>query len=49
MNKTGSLNSDEKKVLKKLLSRNQIDFSNIIRDYHLLGNSMDRLNILMNS
>jgi len=49
MNKTGSLNSDEKKVLKKLLSRNKIDFSNIIRDYHLLGNSMDRLNILMNS
>ena len=43
MNKTCSLNSDEKIVLKKLLSRSNIDVSSITRDYEILGNRINRL------
>ena len=43
MNKTCSLNSDEKIVLKKLLSRSNIDVSSITRDYEMLGNRINRL------
>ncbi len=48
MNKTCSLNSDEKIVLKKLLSRSNIDLSVITRDYELLGNRINRIMRIIN-